>query len=80
MPKYRIEVRNSDDELIAILEHAHNIRYMQKINEPHELIFRLPADDDKIENIALANEFWLRDNSTNEVVRKFKLHAQRDYR
>jgi len=77
---YTIEIRNGDGDLIAILENAHGIGYMQEINAPHSLRFELPATDSKAENILLANEYWLRDNRTGIVIRKFKLRRKVDLR
>jgi len=77
---YTIEVRNSDGDLVAILENAHAISYGQVINAPYSLSFDLPADDSKASNILLANEYWLRDNRTGTVVRKFRLQKKTDTR
>jgi len=77
---YTIEVRNGDGDLIAILENAHSIDYRQEINAPHSLRFQVPTTDSKVDNVLLANEYWLRDNRTGIVIRKFKLQHKRDTR
>jgi len=77
---YTIEIRNGDGDLIAILENAHGISYKQEINAPRSLKFELPATDSKLSNILLANEYWLRDNRTGIVIRKFKLRHKVDLR
>jgi len=77
---YTIEIRNGDGDLLAILENAHGISYEQIINSPHALTFNLPAVDSKVSNILLANEYWLRDNQTDTVIRKFKLQHKMDSR
>lgn len=77
---YTIEIRNGDGELLAILENAHGIGYAQTINAPHSLRFAMPADDSKSSNILLANEYWLRDNRTDTIIRKFRLQRKVDTR
>ena len=77
---YTIEIRNGDGALLAILENAHGISYTQIINSPYPLTFDLPSDDSKVSNILLANECWLRDNRTDTVIHKFKLHHEMDMR
>ena len=77
---YTIEVRNADGDLIAILENAHDISYSQVINSPHSLSLKIPSNDSKASNILLANEYWLRDNRTNTVIKKFKLYRKVDSR
>lgn len=80
--KYLIEVHNSSDELVAILENAHGIAYTQGINEAPTLAFSLPADDDKADYILKANEIWLRnyEEETPSVVAKFRLSRRADGR
>jgi len=77
---YTIEVRNGDGDLVAILENVHEIDYTQEINAPHSLTFTAPATESKLSNILLANEYWLRDNRTGTVIRKFKMHRKADTR
>ena len=78
--KYTLELHNSGGNLITILENAHDIAFSQMINSPHTLSFALPADDAKAGDIILANEIWLRDYTTKEVVKKFRLSQKRDSR
>lgn len=77
---YTVEIRNSSGSLVTILENAHDISYSQLINAPHVLRFSLPATDDKVANLILANELWLRDNRNDTVIRKFRLQHQTDTR
>jgi len=77
---YTVEIRDASANLIAMLENAHGIGYVQTINAPHSLKFSLPSDDGKLLNIILANQLWLRDCKTNEVVRKFQLQRKMDVR
>lgn len=79
-PKYILELRNSDGDLVSILQKAYFISYSQAINNAHELAFTLPADDDKVSDIILANEIWLRNHRTGEVIKKFKLGRTREVR
>jgi hypothetical protein len=78
--KYILELHNSDGDLIAILENAHDIAYAQMINSPHTLRFALPADDAKGGDITLANEIWIRRYKDGTVIRKFRLSQKRDSR
>lgn len=78
--KYIVEIHDSDGNLVAILENAHQVSYTQNLNNPHSLRLSIPSDDSKASNITLANEIWLRDYSSGTVVKKFKLSATRDIR
>ena len=78
--KYILELHNSDGDLVAILENAHDISYSQMINSPFALSFALPADDSKASNILLSNEIWLRDYKSGTVIKKFRLSIRRDIR
>jgi len=77
---YAVEIRDGSGNLVAILENAHGIGYVQTINAPHNLRFNLPSDDGKLADITLANQLWLRDCKTGTVIRKFQLQRQRDER
>jgi len=77
---YTVEIRDATDNLIAMLENAHGIGYVQTINAPHSLRFSLPSDDGKLVNIILANQLWLRSSKTGEVMRKFQLQRKMDVR
>lgn len=79
-PKYTLELRNSDGDLVSILQKAYFVSYSQVINNAHELTFTLPADDDKVAGITLANEIWLRNHRTGVVIKKFKLGREREVR
>lgn len=80
--KYIIEVHNSDDDLVAILQNSHAIVYIKSINEAPLLNFNLPADDSKVDNITKANEIWLRNYREDipSVVAKFRLKRRIDGR
>ncbi len=80
MPLYSIETRDNSGDLVSILENAHNVNYSKEINSPQRLSFELPADDSKLGDVVLANELWLRDNRTGNLVRKFLLNRQIDIR
>ena len=70
---YILEIHNSDGDLVSILENAYNRSYSQKINEPQELSFSLPADDDKTSGLVKPNEIWLRNYSTGTNECKFNI-------
>ena len=80
--KYTIEIHNTSDNLIAVLENAHNIYYQESINKAPVLRFSIPADDDKEEYLVKANEIWLRNYELEvpEVVNKFRLSKRIDGR
>jgi len=78
--KYIVELHDSSGDLVAVLDNAYAIAYSQNINLPFMLQFAIPADDEKVSNITLANEIWLRDYDTQIVVRKFRLQKQIDSR
>ncbi len=78
--KYVLELHNSDGDLVAILENAHDISYSQMINSPFALSFALPASDAKVSNILLSNEIWLRDYKSGAIIKKFRLSIRRDIR
>jgi hypothetical protein len=75
---YSVEIRTTDGNLVAVLKNAFKINYIKQINAPHVLKFSLPATDPNLVDIILGNEYWLRDNKTGDVVRKFRLQGQRD--
>lgn len=75
-----LEVRDTSGHLVAILDNAYKINYLQQINTPHYLKFSLPATDLKNKYITLSNEIWLIDLKTREVLRKFRLQNKRDIR
>jgi len=77
---YIVEVRDTSGNLIQILENANSIYYTEEINVAHTLSFLMPADDSKLSDITLANELWLRNYSTDTVVRKFRLQKKWDIR
>ncbi len=78
--RYIIEVRNSSDELLAILQNAHGIKLVEEVNRPPLLDFKLPADDSKLTHINRSNQIWLRDYETGDVVYKFVLSRRGDSR
>jgi len=80
--KYIIEIHDSSGNLVTILENAHDINYIEAINEAPILRFSLPADDTKAANIIKANEIWLinYEDETPSVVAKFRLSRREDGR
>jgi len=78
--KNLVEVHESNGDLVAILQNAHNISYEQVINSPHALSFALPADDAKMSDITLPREIWIRNYKTEVVIRKFILQRKTDNR
>ena len=77
---YIVEVRDTSGNLIQILENASSINYTEEINIAHSLSFLMPADDSKLSDVTLANELWLRNYSTDTVIRKFRLQKKWDIR
>ena len=78
--KYLVELHDSDDKLVCILDNAYLIAYTEGINEAPTLSFELPADDDKAVNITKANEIWLRDYEAGTLVNRFRLTRKSDTR
>ena len=78
--KYIVEIHDGDGNLVAILENANNISYSEATNQPNSLTFNIPSDDSKEANITLANEIWLKDYSSGEIIRKFLLGKTKDIR
>ena len=79
-PKFILEIHDSSGNLISILENAYDIRWVQELNKAHQLGFSMPIDDAKRADILLANEIWLRDYRSLEVLRKFILSSTREIR
>lgn len=77
---YILEVRTTAGALFSILENAFNITYTKQLNAPHILKFSVPADDSKTSAVLVTREIWLRNTSTNTVIRKFRLINKRDIR
>ena len=80
--KYIVEIRDSSDNLVCILENAHSIKYIEAINVAPTLSFSLPADDDKADYILKANEIWLRNYEPESptLVNRFRLAKRYDRR
>jgi len=76
--EYRIEIRNSDDDLIQILENAHDMELVEAINQPTQLSFSLPATDPKLHFVTKANELWVREVDGDTIPTKTKLLIQED--
>jgi len=76
--EYRIEVRNSSDELVQILENAHGMELTQAVNQPTQLTFSLPATDPKLYFVTKSNELWVREVDGDTVLTKTKLLIQED--
>jgi len=75
---YQIEVRDSDGDLVQVLENALNITLTEAINEPTQLSFTLPATDPKLHFITKANELWAREVDGDTIPAKTKLLIQED--
>ena len=73
IPRYIIEIHNSNGELISIIENAYGKSYTRGINEPSTLSFAIPGDDVKKSYLVLPNEIWLKDYGTGTVVKKFRI-------
>lgn len=67
-------------ELLSILENAHAIAIEQSLNTAPIITFSLPADDDKSVLLTRANEVWIRDIVTNEVIASGILEERVDTR
>jgi len=76
--EYRIEIRNSDGDLIQILENAHDMELVEAINQPTQLSFSLPATDPKLHFVTKANELWVREVDGDTIPTKTKLLIQED--
>jgi hypothetical protein len=78
--RYTIEVHNTAGDLLAMLKYAYDVSYEQEVNTSHVLAFQILADDPNLAYITKANELWLRDVTSGDVVRKFKLQHEIDTR
>lgn len=78
--RYRLEIRDSSDNLVAVLENAFDISYIRTLNEIPQLDFSLPADDAKVANLVRANKIVLREVNADEVIEQFRLLKLRDSR
>ena len=78
--KYILEIRDSSDNLVAVLENAFDISYIRTLNQIPQLDFSLPADDDKAANLVRANKIVLRETHSNTVIEQFRLLKLRDSR
>jgi len=77
---YRIELRTKSGELVSILENVFNLSFVKQINAPEEIIFYIPSTNPKISSITLANEIWLVDSDSLEIIAKTILQTKRDTR
>ncbi|MDN4186782.1 MAG: hypothetical protein QY871_06915 [Dehalococcoides mccartyi] len=67
-------------ELLSILENAHAIAIEQSLNTSPVITFSLPADDDKSVLLTRANEVWIRDIVTGDVIASGILEERVDTR
>lgn len=67
-------------ELLSILENAHAIAIEQSLNTAPVITFSLPADDDKSVLLTRANEVWIRDIVTGDVIASGILDGRVDTR
>ncbi|MDN4185543.1 MAG: hypothetical protein QY871_00480 [Dehalococcoides mccartyi] len=67
-------------ELLSILENAHEIAIEQSLNKSPVITFSLPADDDKSVLLTRANEVWIRDIVTGDVIASGILEERVDTR
>ena len=67
-------------ELLSILENAHAISIEQSLNKAPVITFSLPADDDKSVLLTRANEVWIRDIVTGDVIASGILEERVDTR
>ncbi|AGG07987.1 hypothetical protein B1778_04370 [Dehalococcoides mccartyi] len=58
----------SGGELLSILENAHSIAIEQSLNKSPVISLSLPAGDDKSVLLTRANEVWIRDIVTGDVI------------
>jgi len=77
---YTIEIRDSSDDLVSILENATDILYTEQLNKPPMLDFKIPSDDSKLDDIDRDHELWLRDYGTGTLICKFRLGRRNDTR
>jgi len=77
---YILELRDSSDDLVAILENAYDIVYEQGTNQAPTLFFRIPTDDAKADDITSAHWIWLRSYPDNTLIEKFRLNKREDTR
>jgi len=80
IPAYLIEVRESDGDLVQILENASEIEMEEAINAPTRLTFSLPSTDTKLYYVTKDKELWVRDTDADDVIVKTKLIRQEDVR
>lgn len=74
---YQIELWDSaTEDLVAILKEASQIAATDKANKVPSLSFSVPAGS--AGDISRANEIWLREVATGNLVNRFLLAARRD--
>jgi len=78
--KYILEVRESDGDLVSMLQNAYDIAYTEVVNEPPTLDFKLPSDDDKVAGLARPNEIWLRNYDTQALIEKVLIGVRQEER
>lgn len=77
---YILELRDSSDNLVAILENALSIELEEILHRPPVLSFDFPSSDSKVANIVRANEIWLYKLGTATILNKFRLCIKDDKR
>jgi len=75
-----LEIRDSSDNLLAVLKDAYNVTLEETVNAPKVLSFMIPADNAKLTNLTRANELWVRNMRTNTVISKTRLTRRDDAR
>jgi len=75
-----LEIRDSSDNLLAVLKDAYNVTLEETVNAPKVLSFMIPADNTKLTNLTRANELWVRNMRTGNVISKTRLTRRDDAR
>jgi len=77
---YQIEIHDLSGNLLAVFKDIIEPEFDEALNMAKLLSFSVPADDDKLSYITAANEIWVRDIRTNDIMVKTRLARREDIR
>ena len=78
VPQFWIEVRNTDGELLAVLENVYDPEISEAFDEIPMLSLSIPTDDPKIEYLTPGNWIWVFQQGV--PLKIFKIHGKTDTR
>ena len=77
---YQIEIHDSSGNLLGVFKDIIEPELDEALNMAKLLSFSVPAGDDKLSYITAANEIWVRDTRTNDIMVKTRLVRREDIR